>query len=402
MTAAIFCKRTDPECRVKIYERMDRVGKKLLVTGNGQCNLSNIYISLEKYHGGPSDFVMQTFSVFGYQATIDFFAEIGVLTKTDQSGRIYPYSFQASSVLDALRFECERLGVQTVLGCEVTDLRRRNDGFQFTGAGRQYYADRIILCGGGRSSAQCGSNGSCYSLLRQTGHTITELFPAIVQVCAKNTNVARQLKGIKLNATASVLVNGQRLRQETGEVLFTDYGLSGPPILQLSRIISTHMSNGNTVEITLNLLPEYRIEQVKAMLVKRAAAISGRCMDQFFGGLINKRVGQVVVKGCNIPSQSHAGSLTAQDMNALCATLQNFSFVCRGTRGFANAQVTAGGAQLDQFIPATMESRSMGGLYCCGELLDVDGDCGGYNLQWAWSSGACAGKACALSFKQRF
>ncbi len=383
MLAAIVCARRGAD--VVLYERCDRVGKKILATGNGRCNYSNADIKILNYHGQNPQFASYALENFGFCDTKEFFEELGMLTKIEQNGKAYPYSLQASSVLDVLRFELERLDVKVVCGFEAAKLYKKNDEFNIVSYDNvRVTADKVILACGGKASSALGSNGSGYELLKSFGHKVTNTFPALVQV-KTDTKYVKALKGIKLDAKVTFLADG--VEQTTyGEVLFCDYGLSGPAIFNISRLCGEYKN----AKIVLDLLPEIDYNNLRELLIKRKAPY--RNIENFFVGMINKKVGMTVAKYAEVlPYARSSDSLSDKEINALASAIKKFTLSVEGTMSWNNAQVTAGGIVTDDVCEKTMESKLCPGLYITGELLDIDGDCGGYNLQWAWSSGYLAG-----------
>ena len=397
LTAAIAAARTAPAARVRIAERLDRVGKKLLVTGNGRCNITNRDQSPDRYHTASPGAARRVLEAFPLERTQEFFQDLGVELKFDGAGRAYPYSLQASSVLDALRAEAAALGVEILCGARVLDLRPAKGGLsailQLQEGQTRLSCRRVVLAAGGSAAPRLGSDGDGCRLLSGLGHTILPLTPAIVQLKTDPT-YTRPLKGVKIEGRATLYLNGRR-RSETGEVLFTEYGLSGPPVLQISR--EAARAEAGAAEVSVDCMPEYPFHQVAGLLRRRAERRPAAPLEGFFTGLLHKRLGQVLLKSCGLSLQAPAGSLTPSHLQTLTSRIKDFRFPVTGTTGFANAQTTAGGASLESFDPHTLASRLLRGLYACGEALDVDGDCGGYNLQWAWSSGYVAGRAAARS-----
>ena len=381
LCAAIKLKQLSPQLSVALLERFDRAGKKIAVTGNGRCNLSNESISLENYHGADPDFAYPILKDFDVDALKCFLEPLGVLIKKSENGKLFPYSLQASSVADALRFETERLGVELLTNCEVQDIKKTNGGFSVFTNERIFCRAVIIACGG-MAGGKLGSD-SGYRLLKSLGHGVTELSPAIVQI-KTDTAFTKQLKGVKTDALVKV-PNGKQL---LGEVLFCDYGLSGPPVLQLSR----YLKKGDT--ISLDIMPEYNLRELSYMLNNRAKALKGIGNAEFFCGMLQKRLGQVVLKKCGF-SINNRVDFNDKDCKKIASVIKNFSFEYFGTTGFANAQVTHGGARTDEFSKHTYMSKKQKGLFACGEVLDIDGDCGGYNLHFAFGSGIAAAKGCA-------
>ena len=391
MTAAIAAKSAAPHLRVAIIERNDRVGKKLALTGNGRCNISNENISVENYHGENPRFCEYALSTFDLNKTKEFFEKLGVIFKSESGGKLYPYSYQASSVVDAMRFAIERLGVKLITDCEITAVKKEDSGFLFSGKS-QLQSKTIIIAAGGKSGGKIASD-SGYRLLTSLGHTVTPLYPAIVQI-RTDTSLARQLKGVKVNATVSVLKNGKSVENDYGEVLFCDYGLSGPPVLQLSR----YLKRGD--EVSLDLMPEYSPSELCEIINRRTENLIGCDCADFFAGMLQKRLGQVILKSVGININDSADFTSAQ-INSIANRIKDFRFEFECTNGFQNAQVTHGGAETRSFSDKTMMSKKCDGLYACGEVLDIDGDCGGFNLQWAWSSGYIAGVSAAKALEGR-
>ncbi len=379
LAAAIAAKSERNE--VVIFEREKRVGKKILATGNGRCNMTNSGASVENYHGTDPSFVKGAIKRYWVKETLDFFSSLGILWKEEGKGKIYPYSDTASAVLDVLRRRTEELGVKTVCEFDVKSARKTKSGFDVVPYdGSKCVCDRLIIATGGKAAPNLGSNGSGFELLKGFGHRITKLSPSLVQIKTE-TEVVKKLKGIKLNA---VLTVGKH--SEKGELLFTDYGLSGPPVFSLSAYIS-----GEKLA-EADIMPEYSYDDVVSMLYERCAHLCNVPLEDFFTGMLNKRVGQAMLKSVGIaPLSRPAADLSGEELKKLAAAIKAWKFKITGTMSWNNAQVTRGGALTSEFNPVTMESKLVKGLFACGEVLDIDGDCGGYNLQWAWSSGHLAG-----------
>ncbi len=380
MASAICFKKLRPNASVAIFERLDRVGKKLSITGNSRCNITNTNISEKNYHGANPRFALPALEAFDYEKTKAFFADLGVLFKEEKEGKVYPYSMQASSVVDALRFGLERLGVTVIPNTEITAVKHHENNFRLISQSKDYFCRTVIVAAGGKAGGKIACERG-YAILENLGHKSTPLAPAIVQV-KTDTTYTKQLKGVKVNATVKV---GEK--SDIGEVLFCDYGLSGPPILQLSR----YMKNGD--KILLDLMPEYTEDKLCEIIEARVNMLNTTCAE-FFCGMLQKRLGQVVLKMCGFSVNDNAAFSTA-DIHKIAHTLKNMEFIFFDTNGFANAQVTHGGIETQAFDPDTLMSKKRAGLFACGEVLDIDGDCGGYNLQWAWSSGATSAKGAA-------
>lgn len=367
--------------RVTVYEKEKRIGRKILATGNGRCNMTNINADINNYHGRDVSFMRGVINRFWVEETLQLFSQMGILWKEEERGKVYPYSDTASSVLDILRHKLEVIGVNCRCEFAVKAINKQRNGFVImSSSGEKCYADRVIVATGGKAGASLGSDGSGYNLLKGLGHSITDLKPSLVQIKTE-TDFVKKLKGIKVNASVTL---GNKT--ETGEVLFADYGISGPPVFSLSSYI------GDNKFIYLDIMPEYSLDEIIAMLKDRCAYLYNTTLEEYFTGMLNKRVGQAVLKYIGIEKLSRkTSSLTDCEIKKISETIKGLKLKITGTASWNNAQVTKGGAVVSEFNPTTMESKSVKGLYACGEVLDIDGDCGGYNLQWAWSSGYIAG-----------
>lgn len=381
LVAAIAAKNEDTQ--VVIVEREKRIGKKILATGNGRCNMTNMGATIENYHGTSPEFVKGAIKRFWVTQTLDFFSELGILWKEEKSGKVYPYSDTASSVLDVLRRKVEKEGIEVICEFDVKEATKTKSGFEITSYdNRKIFADSLIIAAGGKAMPSLGSNGSGFELLSAFGHKITGLSPSLVQM-KTDTEIVRKIKGLKINGKLSL---GDRT--ENGEILFTEYGISGPPVFSLSAYLN------NQKYVCIDIMPQYSLDQIKSFLYQRCAYLYDVTLEEFFTGMLNKRIGQALLKSVNIsPLSRLCSTLSEKEINNIANAIKSWKFNLCGTMSWNNAQVTRGGAYTSEFNPSTMESKIVPGLYACGEVLDIDGDCGGYNLQWAWSSGYLAGNS---------
>ena len=372
--------------RVLLLERQSRVGRKLLATGNGRCNLSNHHVSPAHYHGGAGfcDFALSQFDV---GETLQYFASLGLLTVSEASGRIYPMSNMAGSVLDVLRYALERPEIDLQTGQTVTAVRKIPEGFSVKTETDTFSARCLILAAGGAAGSKVGGGMDGYRLAKSLGHHRTALYPSLVQLKTDPT-YPRALKGVKAQCGISICRGSQVLARNSGEVLFTEYGVSGPAIFDLSRSVS---AGGSDLTCLLNFFPDWEEAEVLHWLSQRQAAMAAHEASTLLTGSCHTRLGQMICKSAGFTNQRAAG-LTRDDLRRIARQATHFALPITGTCGFDQAQVTAGGLDTSEFDPRTLQSRLVPGLYACGELLDIDGDCGGYNLQWAWSSGRLAGK----------
>jgi len=398
MIAGVFSKRRSPHVNAIILERMDRPGKKLLATGNGRCNYTNTEVKTANYHGMEPGFVEYALNAFTNEDAVAFFRELGVFPRVEEEGKVFPFSGNASSVLDALRFELDRIGVPVQTGYCVSTLSKRKNGYILTdNSGNQIAADKVIIATGGNASPSLGSDGSGYTLLTGLGHHCTDLTPAITQIRTEGSDV-KPLQGIKFFGNASALCKGRILSTICGEVLFTSFGLSGPPVFQLS----SKVAEGLCDAISLDLMPAFTFDEVLDILRERRTFLFHMTMENYFSGLINKRIGNLIARRAGIEKLSlPVSQLTDRLLGSMAALIKDLRFKVAGVNGWDNAQVTAGGILTSEFNPETMESLLHPGLYAAGEVLDIFGDCGGFNLQWAWSSGYLAGINAATSLGSR-
>ncbi|MBQ3603048.1 MAG: aminoacetone oxidase family FAD-binding enzyme [Clostridia bacterium] len=380
LAAAIEAKRTDRDKSVTVLEHLPRVGKKILATGNGRCNLGNLNADTHLYTNAA--FASKVMNKFNAQSLVEFFQSMGLYTRADSEGRLYPLSNTAASVLDALRFECENLGVDIVCDYKVNSVKKA-DGFIING---EYKCDSLILACGGKAAPSQGSDGSGYPLLKSLGHSVTALSPCLVQLLT-DTAKTKALKGVRASASLSLTTGGNA----RGEILFTDYGISGIAAMDLSRYVVPDKK----AEIIIDLLPEYSFEAAKEIIVKTARHNPALPIESLLGGLMHKAVGTAVIKSALGFLPKAAAEIGAKQAGIIAAEIKNFTLALKGTKGFNDAQVTKGGASVKEFDAHTLESKKHKGLYACGELLDVDGACGGFNLAFAFSSGRAAGQNAA-------
>lgn len=372
----------DSDNQITVYESGDRVGRKILATGNGRCNMTNINADVENYHGKNPKFILGARNKFWVNETLEFFSDLGIEVNVEEDGKVYPYSNQASAVLDVLRFKIDELdNIKIINSFEVKSVSKTKECFNIVSYdGRKEKADKIIVATGGKAAPNLGSKGVGYEILKSFGHKITSLSPSLVQIKTE-TDVVKKLKGIKLDAEVMLGDNS-----EFGEVLFTEYGLSGPAVFSLSSRL------GDNKVISLDIMSKYSYEQLYERILQRIALRPKITLENFFVGMFNKRVGQALMKSVGIePLSRYALTLNEKEISRICSAIKKWDFKVTGTMSWNNAQVTKGGAVTGEFNPNTMESKLVNGLFASGEVLDIDGDCGGYNLQWAWSSGYLAG-----------
>ena len=384
--AAALAAAENPGVQVVLLERQARLGRKLQATGNGRCNLTNLHADKIGYHGDDAAFAQFALAGFGPEATLDWFRSLGLFTVAEDSGRVYPYSDQANSVVDVLRFALEQPNIEVRLGFEVDKVKKTANGFRIEGKEGVVECDKLIIACGGLAGTKLGGSMSGYKLLRSLGHKCTKLRPTLVQLKSSWGGVSG-LKGVRANCNARILHNGNLHSESTGELQFTEYGLSGPVIFEVSR---DACQGGGEWVCRLDFLPHLE----EAVLLEELLRRKQRDLpaSELLTGILHNRLGRVLTQSAGINMNRYTSEISDYDLKQLASLAKSFDVELTEPMGMENAQVTAGGIVTKEFDGKTMESRIVPGLYACGEVLDIDGDCGGYNLQWAWSSGHLAGR----------
>lgn len=390
MIAAITARKSGKE--VVVLERKDRILKKVLITGNGRCNITNVNANISNYFGKNISSVENILNSFNPQDTMDFFNGLGIICNEENRGKVYPLSGQASSVVDALRFEAERLGVRIETEFYVRKIEK--EGFKFkiySEERKKIEAGRVVIAAGGQSYPELGSNGSGFELAKELGHSVTKLSPSIVQLKSEKHQV-KGLQGIKTDVAVTAYGDNKKICTYDGELLFTDYGISGNVVFNISFVMPLYKN----VEFEIDFMEKFDYNELYEILKERKKMMSHLTMENYFNGMINKKLGQFLSKVSGIEKLSKpVKDLNDSEIRKLCTVLKKYRIKILDTTGFKNAQVTAGGVSLDEVNSETLESKIVKGLYFSGEVLDVYGECGGFNLQWAWASGYIAGKNAA-------
>ena len=404
---------------VTILEQKERLGKKILSTGNGRCNLTNEYMDLSCFRGEDLSLAEQVLSQFGYQDTLDFFEELGVLTKS-RNGYIYPRSDQATTIVEALELELKRLGVMVYTNTRVNDVYRTKKGFSILATEKRplenshsktsssknkkkkvteytenevtYRADKIILATGGKAASVLGSDGSGYMFAKEFGHSISPVVPALVQLRANDASF-KQLAGIRTDGTVKLFVDGQLKGSDTGEIQLTEYGISGIPVFQISRFAALGLYQKNEVKASLDFIPYSSEDEFVRILLKRIQKWKNNRIDEFLSGILNKKLIPVFLEKMNMRPSHIVENIPQTWFEEFAHFCKDYEVIISDTNSFDQAQVCAGGVRTKEIDPNTLESKYTDNLYITGELLDVEGICGGYNLQWAWATGFIAGNA---------
>ncbi|MCQ2472062.1 MAG: aminoacetone oxidase family FAD-binding enzyme [Clostridia bacterium] len=392
ITAAIAAKNKNEKLSIAVFDSMNRIGKKILATGNGRCNLSNRHALEHEYYN--KNFALTALEKYNVEYTVDFFNSLGLFTYEDEEGRIYPLSNSAASVLDALRFECDRLGITVFTDEKIDTVKVKNDG-TFVINGR-FLSKKVIISCGGKASPSQGSDGSGFELLRSLGHTIIKPLPALVQLTSDN-KIIKSFKGLRSKGNMKLFAGENQIGTASGEILFTEYGLSGIASMDAQRILCDYLSK-EKCSVVIDFFPTLTQGEIKSAIIERAERNPKLKCENLLSGLVPKKIGQGFIKCIYIKNDAPASVIGDNEADRLATLMKNFRIFLTGSKGFESAQVTRGGADTSQFSQDSMESKLVKNLYCAGEILNIDGGCGGFNLQWAFSSGFCAGEnACRFN-----
>lgn len=392
MTAAITAARQGAD--VTVLEGTDRLGKKLLSTGNGKCNLGNRNLAVTAYYSKEPEKLAGFLERFGTEDAVSFFQGIGVMLK-EKNGLLYPACEQASAVQDALRYELTALGVRQVTACKVSDVERDVSGkIRVSGGGESFLFDRVILACGGKAAPKTGSDGSGFALAKRLGHSLTPTVPALVQLKCRETFL-KSVAGVRADAQISVLSGGECAAAERGELQITDYGLSGIPVFQVSRLVNYLLADGKEVRINVDFLPDYGSEEYERLRASRELLLrDGRTVEAYFTGMLHKKLMMLFLRSAGLKPGDAVRDADRKALGEVFRLCRQWALHVTGSNSYDSAQVCAGGVPLSE-VTDRLESVRTPGVYFAGEILDVDGKCGGYNLHWAWCSGYLAAMAAA-------
>lgn len=378
--------------KVTVFEKNDRIGKKILATGNGKCNLGNVNFSMDYYHSDNKELLPVYFNKVGMQETISIFKELGLMIK-EKNGYLYPLSEQASVVLDILRYRCEFLGVDIKTDIIISDIAKTDDKFIVTANNSIYRFDAVILACGSMAGLSKKEKDltklSGYDMAKKLGHSITKLYPSLVQLRCKD-NFFKSISGVRSECTITLYNEEKAIEREHGELQITDYGISGICVFQMSGLVARELDKGNKIHAVIDFMPEYDEEEFELWLNARLITYSSQSIERFFLGLINKKLCALFIKLAGLKPDDKVCDKNLPKILEACILLKQFVVEIDSVNPFENAQVCSGGVKLTE-VNECLESRICKNLYLCGEILDVDGKCGGYNLQWAWTSGIIAG-----------
>ena len=391
MMAAITAAREG--VKVTILEHKDRIGKKILSTGNGRCNFTNTYQTPACYRSDNRDFAWNIIQKFNVEKTISFFKELGIYPK-DRNGYLYPYSDQAAAILEVLQIEIAKLNICVMTEINVLDIQPVKRGIRVTTDKKTITVDSVIFACGSKAAPVTGSDGSGYQLAKLLGHRIVPVLPALVQLrCAEK--FYKSISGVRVQGTVEIYADDISLASDTGEIQLTNYGISGIPVFQVSRYAAKAIYQKQSVTAVLNFMPDMNKDEFISFLQERITLCPHKTLDEFFTGIFPKKLCELWIRLSRLPKEMRVSDLSGEQLEKLVLLIQHLRTHITETNAFEQAQICCGGVDTTEINPDTLESNYVPGIYFAGELLDVDGICGGYNLQWAWSSGFVAGKEAA-------
>ena len=393
IAAAIAAKRTNANIEVVIAERLDKTGRKLLATGNGRCNLTNKSLSAANYRGSVAN-IMEIITETG--DTTEFFRSLGVVCTADSEGRVYPYSRTAGTVLSALRLELERLGITEHCGFRASGVEKTDGGFRVRSEnGDIIECRRLIAACGGYAAPIYGTDGSAARMFRDMGFSVSKICPSVAPLRV-NPEQLKGLKGVRARGRVTAAADGKPLRTEEGEIQFTENSLSGICVFNLAYLFSKYEGR---LTLRVDLMPELSRQETAELISDLCGQRRENNLEELLTGVFARNLAVYLVKRALNRPLTESAALKQGEIQALASLIKSLEFTVTGCSSWQNAQVTSGGIS-GSCVDKQLQSKQYKGLYFVGELLDVDGDCGGYNLEWAWSSGAWAGKHCAISLNK--
>ncbi|AFL67990.1 NAD(P)/FAD-dependent oxidoreductase [Sulfurospirillum barnesii] len=378
--------------KVSLFEKNSKVGRKILATGNGKCNISNLNISLSRYHGESVATIKEVLKRFDTVTCKSFFAKLGLEMREGEAGKLYPMSHQASSVVDLLLHEARSLGVDIFLESEVKSIAHQQGAFCLHVKEQSYLFDACVIGTGSLAMPNLGSSGSGYGFAQSFGHRLVEPYPSLVQCVCDEASIERA-SGVKMEARVELYIENQKVQSVQGDLLFTAYGLSGSAILEISRNVSYACLKQERVHVILDLMPTLSKEALQSLLQKRLSLAKGKSLSLWLEGIIPKKLALMILEKEKLLHVKDASQLSMKELKKIVFALKALSLHVKETKGFESAEVCAGGVDMSEIEPKNLMSRKIKELYFCGEVLDVDGDCGGFNLHFAWASGFCVGQS---------
>jgi len=383
LCAAIVCARVGQ--KVTLLEQNNKIAKKILVSGNGKCNIDNKYISLNRFHSQNPKFIEEVLEGYDFQVVEKFFTSIGLTLIEGKEGKMFPMSLQASTVVELLEYEAKRVGVQIVCNCAVTNIDKTDKIFTLETTQGKKICTQLVLASGSPAAPHLGGSNSGYAFATKMGHALVPRHPSLVQLCSEEPWV-KACAGVKVAGLAKLYTNGEYITEKKGDLLFTNYGISGLAILDLSREVSTRLAGFDYCELSLDLMPELSKEKLTNLLQARVSKESEKPLLLWLQGIINKKLIAIILEQskCKVRTED---ALTRKEINKLIHSIKNLKLSINDTKGFKGAEISTGGIDTTEVNPQTMESKLVPNLFFAGEILDVDGDRGGFNFHWAWVCG---------------
>jgi len=383
LCAAIVCARVGQ--KVTLLEQNNKIAKKILVSGNGKCNIDNKYISLNRFHSQNPKFIEEVLEGYDFQVVEKFFTSIGLALIEGKEGKMFPMSLQASTVVELLEYEAKRVGVQIVCDSAVTNIDKTDKIFTLETTQGKKTCTQLVLASGSPAAPHLGGSNSGYAFATKMGHVLIPRHPSLVQLCSEEPWV-KACTGVKVAGLAKFYANGEYITEKKGDLLFTNYGISGLAILDLSREVSTRLAGFNYCELSLDLMPELSKEKLTNLLLARISTESEKPLALWLQGVINKKLIPIILEQskCKVRTEN---ALNRKEINKLTHAIKNLKLSISDTKGFEGAEVATGGIDTTEVNPQTMESKLVPNLFFAGEILDVDGDRGGFNFHFAWVTG---------------
>ena len=371
--------------KVTLLEQNNKIGKKILVSGNGKCNIDNRYININRFHSQNPSFIEDVLTGYDYEVVEKFFTSIGLELIEGKEGKMFPMSLQASSVVELLEYEAKKEGVQIVCDCTVKSIDKTEDRFILETSQGIKTCEKLLLANGSPAAPHLGGSNSGYAFASKMGHTLIPRHPSLVQLCSEEGWI-KICAGVKVAGRAKLYANGEYITEKKGDLLFTNYGISGLAILDLSREASTRLANFDYCELSLDLIPDLSKEKLTNLLLTRVENESTKPIELWLQGVMNKKLIQRVLEESKSKVKVE-NQLNRKEINKLVHAIKNLRLSINGTKGFKGAEVATGGINTTEVNPQTMESKIVSNLFFAGEILDVDGDRGGFNFHFAWVTG---------------
>jgi len=377
--------------KVTLLEQNNKIGKKILVSGNGKCNIDNRYIQPDRFHSQNPPFIEEVLEGYDFDMVEKFFTSIGLELVEGKEGKMFPMSLQASSVVELLEYEAKRVGVEIICDCAVTSINKQDNTFTLETTQGSKQCKKLVITSGSPAAPHLGGSNSGYAFASKMGHTLIPRHPSLVQLCSEEGWI-KICAGVKVAGRAKLYANGEYITEKKGDLLFTNYGISGLAILDLSREASTRLANFDYCELSLDLIPDLSKEKLTNLLLTRVENESTKPIELWLQGVMNKKLIQRVLEESKSKVKVE-NQLNRKEINKLVHAIKNLKLSINDTKGFKGAEVATGGINTTEVNPQTMESKIISNLFFAGEILDVDGDRGGFNFHFAW--------VCGLRFAKR-